>query len=159
MARLCQSSKLTLETPSLLSQEPGGLFRGPIAQTARTLLRFEAAGRCGASEVHRGIQELPAVAAILHRRPRGCLWGLQARDRWMLGPLVASPVGIWGILRPPPAVIPSPHGRGLRGLSRKGRFRPVRAQPSTGTGEALLLTADSLKTLMLLCRCLRSSLV
>ena len=37
----------------------------------------------------------------------------------MLGPLDASSMGMWGILRPPPAVISSPLGRGLSGLSRK----------------------------------------
>ena len=76
----------------------------------------------------------------------------------MLRPLVVSSMGMRGILWLPPTVISSPLGRGFRGLCRKGRFRAAKAQRSTGTEEALKSTADSVKTLLPLRRCLRLSL-
>ena len=121
-------AKIEFLASSLLPQEPAGLYRRSIGRAATELERFEVAGRCHANRILRRIQAADVVAAMVHCRPHRDISGPQGRGLWGPRPLGASFVGIWGILRPPPAVISSVIWRTARGLSWRGGF----SQPGIG---------------------------
>ena len=133
--------------PSLLPQEPAGLYSKQIDQAATELERSEVARRCSTDRILRIIQAADVGAAMVPRWPRRDTSGLQVRRLQRPRPLGASFTGTWGILRPLPAVISSPVWRTARGLGWRGRLQPARDRCSNGTAEALFQDTDSTQIL------------
>ena len=97
-ARLRHLRKSNFWAPSLLPQEPAGLYRRQIRQAAKELERSEVAGRCHADRSPHNNRAANVSATMVNRSPHRDSRRPQLHCLQRPRPLAVSSTGTWGIL-------------------------------------------------------------